>query len=125
MTPATNESHPARGASTIALLAGLWLFVSPWVYGASGNASAWNTWIIGALIFVCAAIRRSHLSATGLSWLNSLLGVWIFVSPWVYGYDTGQTGRLINSLFIGFVVLCSGLAAANSERMSHDMTSTA
>ena len=124
MTPATTDGHPARGASTIALLAGLWLFLSPWIYGASGNASAWNTWIVGALIFILAGFRRSHLSATGPSWLNSILGIWIFVSPWVYGY-TGQTGRLINSLFLGFVVLCASLAAANSERMSHDMTSTA
>jgi len=72
---------------------------------------------------VFAVIRRGHLTAIGMSWLNSILGAWIFVSPWVYGY-TGHMDRLINSLFMGFIVFCAGLVAANSERMSHDTTST-
>jgi hypothetical protein len=65
----------------------------------------------------------NHPAATGLSWLNSILGIWTFVSPWVYGY-TGNTGRLINSLCVGFLVFCAALVGANNERMSHDSTST-
>lgn len=124
MTPATTVAHPARGASLIAVLAGLWLFVSPWVYGAYGTANAWNSWIVGALIFLFALMRRHRPAATGLSWLNSVLGIWTFVSPWVYGY-TGHPGHLINSLFVGVAVFCASVVGANSERMSHDKTSTA
>jgi hypothetical protein len=123
MTPASTDAHQARGASLIALLAGLWLFVSPWIYGVYGNASAWNSWIVGALIFLLALMRLNHPAATGLSWFNSILGIWTFVSPWVFGYP--GTGRLINSLFVGFIVFCAALAGANSERMSHDRSSTA
>lgn len=119
MTSDTTDAHPALGASLIALLAGLWLFVSPLVYGAYGNASAWNSWIVGALIFVFATIRRHRPAATGFSWMNSILGVWIFASPWVYGY-TGDPGRCTNSLIVGLIVFCAALAGANSERMSHD-----
>ena len=122
MTPDRTDAHPARGASIIAILAGLWLFVSPWIYGAYGDASAWNSWIVGALIFVFAWIRMNHPAATGLSWLNSILGIWTFVSPWVFGYPAA--GRLVNSLFVGLIVFCAGLAGANSDRMSHDKTST-
>jgi SPW repeat len=81
-------------ASSIAFLAGLWLFVSPWIYGASGNGSAWNGWIVGAMISVFAVIRMKRPSETGLSWLNA-------------------TGWLISSI-----------TGANSERMSHDGTWT-
>ena len=123
MSPVRIDAHPARGASIIALLAGLWLFVSPWVYGAYGNTNAWNSWIVGALIFLFALIRMNQPAATGLSWLNSILGIWIFISPWVFGY-TGNTGPLINSLFVGFIVFCVAVVGANSERMSHDTTST-
>jgi hypothetical protein len=123
MTPATTDAHPATGASRLALLAGLWLFVSPWIYGAYENFNAWNSWIVGALIFLLALIRINRLAATGPSWIISLLGIWIFVSPWVYGY-TADTGGLVNSLFVGTVVFCAAIVAANSERMSHDRTST-
>lgn len=121
MTPAT-DTHPARAASIIALLAGLWLFFSPWIYGVYGNATAWNSWIVGALIFLLALIRMNRPAATRLSWLNSFLGIWTFVSPFVLGYAV--TGRLINSLFVGFIVFCASLVGANSEKMSHDRTST-
>jgi len=123
MTPAGTDAHPARGASLIALLAGLWLFVSPFTYGAFGNSNAWNSWIVGALIFLLALIRMNRPAATGLSRFNSILGIWIAVSPWVFGY-TGNSGRVVNSVFVGLIVFCAGLVGANSERMSHDRAST-
>jgi hypothetical protein len=123
MTPARTDAHPAWGASFITLLGGLWLFVSPWVYGASANASAWNSWIVGALIFLFALIRMNRLTATGMSWLNSILAIWTFASPWIFGY-TGNTGRFINSLCLGFIVFCAAVVGANSERMHHDPAST-
>jgi hypothetical protein len=123
MTPVMTNAHPARGASNIALLAGLWLFVSPWIYGAYGNSNAWNGWIVGALIFLFAWMRMKQPSKTNLSWLNSILGIWTFVSPWVFGYSRNPS-RLINSLFVGLIVFCAALAGANSQRMSHASKST-
>ena len=38
MTPATSDFHPAKGASLIALLAGLWFFISPWILGVSSSS---------------------------------------------------------------------------------------
>jgi len=123
MTSDRTDAHPARGASLIALLAGLWLFVSPWIYGVYGDVGAWNNWIVGGLIFLLALIRFNKPAATGLSWLNSILGIWTFVSPWVFGYI--GTGRIINSLFVGFIVFCVAILGANSERMNHDRSTTA
>jgi len=124
MTPARTDTHPARGASLITLLAGLWFFISPWLYGAWGNSSAWNSWIVGIVIFLSALSRRVRPAYTGLSWLNSILGIWIFCSPWIYGYS-GHPGRLVNSLIVGIIVFCAAIIGANSERMSHDPNSTA
>ncbi|MFZ0591728.1 MAG: SPW repeat protein [Bryobacteraceae bacterium] len=126
----TSMESPARlrgvrTASTIVLLAGIWFFVSPWVYGAYLHPSAWNSWIIGAIMFIlgCTRVGRpSHLTA--LSWCNMVLGIWAFISPWVYGY-TDSTGRLINSLCVGvivfvFSIVSSTLAArTNAVRVSH------
>src|SRR5581483_6753350 len=111
MTPASMDAHPARGASSLAVLCGVWLFLSPWIYGVSGNASAWNSWIIGALIVISAGMRRIRPAAISLSWINAALGVWTFVSPWVYGYTRGD-GRFVNSLCIGIIVFCTAIVGA-------------
>jgi hypothetical protein len=102
-----------RTANTINLIAGTWLFISPWVYGAYTHTGAWNSWIIGAAIAILAAGHLRSPSQTWMSWINCLLGVWVFISPWVYGY-TSSTGRFINSLCVGVVVFVFSLIAANA-----------
>ncbi|MGH9582658.1 MAG: SPW repeat protein [Bryobacteraceae bacterium] len=110
----------AKAASVICLLAGIWFFVSPWVYGAGATANAWNSWIVGAVIFILGCARAARpASNAGLSWLNALLGVWAFFSPWIYGY-TGNEGRFANSLCVGVIVFVSaiagGMATARTSR---------
>lgn len=83
------------------LILAIWLFISPWVLqfagggavtapganagggpmAGTGNA-AWNAWVLGVIVFLVA------LSALGRmefwqEWINVLLGIWIFVAPWV------------------------------------------
>jgi hypothetical protein len=105
----------SKAASTICLLAGIWFFVSPWVYGAYTNVNAWNAWIVGAAMFLCGVIRVSQPAySSALSWCNMVLGIWAFFSPWIYGY-TGNTGRFINSLCVGVIVFVFSII---SVRMS-------
>lgn len=111
-----------RAASIICLLAGIWLFVSPWVYGAYTNGNAWNSWIVGAAIFLLACVRVARPAySTAISWVNLVLGIWVFFSPWIYGYAGVNTGRFINSLCVGVIVfvfaLTSGVAASKVTRM--------
>lgn len=94
-----------KTASTITLLAGIWLFISPWVYNAFRLHDAWNSWIVGFVIAALAAIRIGNPRETEwLSWLNCLLGIWAFASPWIYKYSA-DTGRSINSVCVGVVVV--------------------
>jgi hypothetical protein len=99
------------------------LFVSPWVYGAAGTPNAWNSWIVGAAMFIIGAVRLSSpIFSTGLSWVNTILGIWVFFSPWIYGY-VGNTGRFINSLCVGVVVFVLSIISAVSSR-NRNMTTT-
>lgn len=101
-----------RGASTIVLLAGIWFFVSPWVYGVYTHANAWNSWIVGALMFIFGCIRVARpVYSAGLSWANMVLGIWAFFSPWIYSY-TGDTGRFVNSLCVGVIVFVLSIVSA-------------
>jgi hypothetical protein len=105
-----------RIASGICLLAGVWLFVSPWVYGAAASGNAWNNWIVGGLMVLIGIVRLARPAySSAISWFNTILGIWTFFSPWIYGYS-GDTGRLINSLCVGFIVFVFSIAAATSSR---------
>jgi len=118
MTSATTETHPALGASSLTALFGVWLFLSPWLFGVAGSSGAWNSWVVGALVVAFGAMRRTHPAATRLSWINSALGVWIFASPWIYGYVRGD-GWFVNSLCLGILLFSTAIIGANSEWTSH------
>jgi hypothetical protein len=103
----------AKAASTICLLAGIWFFVSPWVYGAYTNGNAWNCWIVGGFMILFGILRIARPAySTPLSWCNMILGIWTFFSPWIYGYVNVNTGRFINSLCVGVVVFVFSIASA-------------
>lgn len=93
------ETHNARRATAILnLLLGIWIFVSPWVYRSYGNPNSWNSWVVGALIVILAAVRACNsVGSQPLAWISMILGAWIFFSPWIFAY-TANTGFFINSL---------------------------
>jgi hypothetical protein len=102
-----------RASSVICLLAGIWFFVSPWVYGAYTSANAWNSWIVGALIVLFSIFRISRPAySAALSWCNIVLGIWTFFSPWIYGYIGVNAGRFINSLCVGVIVFVFAIISA-------------
>lgn len=110
-----------RAASAICLLAGIWFFVSPWVYGAAGSGNAFNSWIVGAAMFLIGCLRISRPAySTGFSWVNVVLGIWAFCSPWIYGY-TANTGRFINSLCVGVIVFICALSSGIVSTRIHGM----
>lgn len=120
MTPTMESKRTGVSvASTICLLAGIWFFISPWVYGTFHDANSWNSWIVGAVVVIVAAVRLSTpMTTAGLSWVNCLLGIWAFVSPWVYGY-TFETGRFINSLCVGVILFIAAIASATATPHTH------
>lgn len=106
-----------KTASGLNFLVGIWFILSPWVYGArAGAGGVWNSIIVGIIIAVFAAIRFfSPRSAPGLSWINALLGIWMVISPWVYGYTT-NTARMWNSIIFGIIAIILGVWSAVSTR---------
>jgi len=59
--------------------------------------------------------------AMNWNWLSIMLSIWVFFSPWVYGY-TANTGRFINSLCVGVVAFV--LAVITSTMASRSSSST-
>lgn len=102
----------AKVASTIVLLAGIWYFITPWVYSGATNANAWNCWIVGGFIIIFSCFRMARPAySNNLGWANLALGVWAFFSPWIYGY-TGDTAKFINSMCVGVIVFVLSIVSA-------------
>ncbi len=120
MRTADTDTSQVKVASGLNFLAGIWIIISAWVYGAIyTSGSAWNSIIVGIVIAVLAAIRFfAPRSAVGLSWINALLGIWMIISPWVYGYAATSVGRMWNSVIFGIIVLILGVWSAAATRNS-------
>jgi len=112
---AISRSQPLAALTLTAglnVLLGIWLFWSPWEFGAVSTPNAWNSWTVGAIIALAAFVRVIHPQGSrGLSILNLALAVWIIGSPWIYGYAS-HARRSANSVCVGILVLI--LAGAGS-----------
>jgi hypothetical protein len=121
-SPRPEQQDMAVAAQTVSLMvavAALWLFVSPWAYGFSLEASAWNAWGVGAIMFAFSCFRLlAPMHTSGFSRVNAVLAVWVFFSPWIYSY-AHQGPRLTNSLSIGIFVLALSLVSASASSASH------
>lgn len=109
----------AQTTSLMVAIASLWFFVSPWAYGFPLHESAWNSWLVGAAMLVFAVIRLlapGHTS--GFSRVNTVLAVWVFFSPWIYGY-TMNGPRLTNSLAVGAFIFSLSLVSGKATHRPH------
>ena len=111
----------ARSASAANVLLGIWLIVSPWVFGysAAGGAAIWNSVVAGALIVILAANRvGSPHTGSGLSWTNFLLGLWTIASPWIYVYER-QSSALWDNVVLGAAVAVLAIWSGSATAVEH------
>ena len=94
----------ARTASAVNMLLGIWLIVSPWIFGYSGTPAVMNSVIVGALITILAASRLASLRDSAiLSGVNLILALWTIGSPWMYGYAT-NVGAVRDNVLLGVAI---------------------
>ncbi len=73
----------SRLASSLTLLVGLWVVLSPMWISVSSDALA--SVIITGLVIVAASIAQYFWDSVVPSWIMGLAAVWLFVSTLVYG----------------------------------------
>jgi hypothetical protein len=93
------------------LLLAIWLFISPWTLGYSAiTAASWNAWIVGVVLFVLSLASLTQFQRWE-EWVNTLLGLWLIVSPWVLGFSINTTAKW-NMVIVG--VIAGALALWNA-----------
>jgi SPW repeat len=100
-------------ASGLNVLAGIWLIIAPFVLGYSGGDPYWNDIVFGAITGLIALARvAGAYRAAWLSWINALIGVWIFVSAfWLDATSTAKT----NDIILGAIVFVLAVASATAS----------
>ncbi len=96
------------------LALGAWLFISPWVLGFSVlRPAASNAWIFGVIVAVLA-LAALYAYQKWEEWLSAAIGVWVFVSPWVLGFNY-DAKILWNSLIVGALLVILALWSVTLE----------
>ena len=107
-----------RWQDQVILLLGIWLFVSPWVFGYASDApQAVNAMIAGAVIALLAAfdLYKTYVWAVVI---NLLAGLWVAVSPWVPAMaDRGA--MMSNAVIVGIAVVVLALWELRSDPELH------
>ncbi|NJC73335.1 SPW repeat protein [Planosporangium thailandense] len=113
------ETPAAKSVDSIAVLAGVWLAISPWVVNFRGfNFNlAVNDLITGIAVAIMGLAfatvwGRSH----GLSFTVPVIGLWTIAAPWAVRGGAVTAGTLANNVATGLVILAVGLAAASMAR---------
>ncbi len=121
--PAAGDWRSAvRTASGLNLLAGIWLIVAPLVLGYGDGDPYWNDIVFGAIVGVLALARLSGAyRAAWLSWVNALIGAWLFISAW--WLDDTSTAAW-NDAIAGAVIFVPAIfsASASDEAAARSMT---
>jgi hypothetical protein len=121
MRPARTTMPPHRsdwrsevaGASGLNIIAGIWLIISPWVLGFQSGDSYWNPIVFGAIVGVLALIKGAGAyEESWLSWINALIGIWLFVSGWWLA-SSGQAQW--NDWILGVVVFVLAVVSATAS----------
>ena len=105
----------AISLSWLVAVVGLWELVSPFSLGYSALTMAmWNAVIVGAVLIILAgwaALSKDANTDRNLDWINTVLGLWLVVSPFILGYSA-TTVALWNGIIVGVVVIVLAVWAA-------------
>jgi hypothetical protein len=83
-----SESLKLHWPDGLNLLLGVWLVVSPWILGFTGVKYApGNAYVVGVIIAV-AAVSALLAFHEWEEWVNIILGVWLVITPWLFGFGT-------------------------------------
>lgn len=94
-------------------------------YGVSHEASAANCAVIGGILLMSSALRLwMPLATVGFSWFNMILGLWMFISPFVFGY-TAQTAYTVATMVFAVVIIGMSLASVYAKRFPGTPLATA
>ena len=101
------------------LIAGLFAALSPiWVSTTGERDARWALIVLGALLAIAALVSLAMPGVVATEWLTVLLGVLLFVAPWVLTY-TERVGASWTSWVVGAIAIILGASAIPASNRVH------
>jgi hypothetical protein len=97
---------------------GVILFITPFVFGATGSTTAaWTAYIGGVLLVIVGLFDLANPDSQAGEWTEGVLGVLVFISPWVLGF-AGLTVMAWSAWIVGVlaVVLTASVLFADRSQ---------
>ncbi len=90
---------------------GVFLFVSPWLFGLPPGLERNTSWMAGATIAIVAVFSIVDLFEFVSSpewfeqeeWINLVVGLWVAVCPWIIGFHEDTIARDVH-FAVGLVI---------------------
>lgn len=104
----------------VTMVIGAWLFITPFVYGFTHThiLAAWNSYAFG-IIVMALSIYGLITKQKWEDWLNLVIGIWLFFSPFALGVYDDYTIRLY-SMNTGAVLFLFSLWSAIMTQLKND-----
>jgi hypothetical protein len=122
----TPQRRPYAWVSGANILLGAWILISPFALAIHHFAPAlWNNTVVGILVGLFALIRVSSLyDHPWWSFCNTLLGIWLGISPFLLGFAHWRSAMLSNVIG-GAVIAVLALTSILASKREYSATTEA
>lgn len=113
-TEMTDDRTGSVWASTLNIIAGIWLIVAPFVLLYANATARVNDIVLGAVIAIFALVRAlvPGAATAWLSWLNTLWGIWLIIASFVLSYGgIARPNEIVLGIIVGILGIWSGVSA--------------
>lgn len=124
----TEHSKGIQGAAWLNIVLGALILLTPFFTNQTDVGPLWSAVLAGAAVIILAgfnaytATQRHTERAYGPAVVNVLLGLWVFVSPFVFVVSTAyMTSMLIYGVILVVAAGYNTWAASDARRHEHRM----
>jgi len=108
----------SRLASSLTVLAGIWLMLSPIFISISGAALV-SLLITGGVMIVFGLVQLAWENSVP-SWINALAAVWLFISAFTFSISTAMVwNQALAAIVVFALAMWDGAEIGEVHRMHH------
>ena len=101
-----------------ALVVGVYAFLSP-IWTDTTTTATWTLVVLGVVTAAVSLWSLADPASVVSEWGHAVMGVLLFVSPWVMGFNNTD-GIAWTAWIAGVIVFVVGLAALPASKDAHD-----
>ncbi len=120
------ETPTAQVVEGLTFLAGLYLAISPWVVGFTGQSSLTvsNVFCGVALAVLALCYATMYGRSHRIAWVAPIISAWVIVAPWLVSGPVPNVGAIVSNVIVGLVgLVCTIAMMSVGRRKASGLTS--